>query len=109
LTGNEVAFVIVADEDDEAVDFFACDPDEGFQLQLPHGAYSFLAFLVDEDDQNPFDSRVHAAGFAGLTRLNTGGRRQLNLVVDQTLDPPWWLSDLLGVESDDNGYTDEDE
>lgn len=70
LSGQELILVVVVDEGSQQVFFFPADY-EGYELFLPHSAYSFLVLLVDVDGVNdPLYGDILAFGLPSAVDLS---------------------------------------
>jgi hypothetical protein len=70
LTGEELVLVIVTEEMNQQVLFFLADQ-EGYELFLPHGAYSFLVLLVAMAGiDDPFYADILAIGLPSAVDLS---------------------------------------
>jgi hypothetical protein len=70
LTGEELALVLVVEEHQQQVLLFVADLDNGYEIELPYGTYSFYAFLVDATVDDLFDALIYAVGLPSQVDLS---------------------------------------
>ncbi len=63
LLGDELALVVVVEEQTEQVWVFPTFVETGYEITLPHGFYSFFVLLLDSDVEDLMDAEILAIGF----------------------------------------------
>ena len=73
ILGHEIPLVLIIEETQQQVFLFEADLEEGYEIDLPHGSYSFYAFLVEKDEDDLFDAEIYAIGFPSSVDLSSVG------------------------------------
>jgi hypothetical protein len=69
LDGDEITLMMIIDEINQQPLIFEADLNQGYQVELPHSDYSFLAFLLDPDADSLYDALVYAVGLPSIADL----------------------------------------
>lgn len=70
LSGNEIPLVLIVEETQQQVFLLEADINEGYEISLPHGIYSFYIFLMDSNADDFFDAEIFAIGFPSTIDLS---------------------------------------
>ena len=70
LVDTEVPLVLIIEETQQQVFLFEADLDEGYEIDLAHGIYSFYVFLVDRGETDLLNSAIHAVGLPSRIDLS---------------------------------------
>lgn len=70
IVGDVVPLILIVEETQQQTFLFTADLEEGYEVYLPHGIYSFFVFLVDLDSEDFLDAEIYAIGFRGTVDLS---------------------------------------
>ena len=70
LSGNEILLLLIVEETQQQVILLEADINEGYEISLPHGIYSFYIFLMDSNADDFFDAEIFGIGFPSTIDLS---------------------------------------
>ncbi len=112
MVGDEIALVLVIEENNQQIFLFEADINVGYEIDLPYGIYSIYVFLMDPEGPNLFDAAIyaivfHCAEHIDLSRIGSFSLAEYDNVwdlVDEipikiTIGGPFYL-DFILIDSD---------
>ena len=70
---DAVALVLVIEETTQQMVLFEADVDMGYEIDLPHGVYSIIIFLLDPEAEDLFSAEIYAIGFPCAGDIDLSG------------------------------------